>query len=197
MVLDSFRDRVAIRPLGQSFAVDVQFEANDPAKAALIANTIVQAYIATVIDADQQREQKQRDWLESRVVDLRKNVADAERAVAEMTVRRGIAEIGQVTVTDRQIADTSSELARARAHGGQGVGAGALGSERRSRDHQRGERSASVWPDEARDSCVLGMSGRERGVERNLLSRGRIFPPHKIIFGNGPLTGKSDVLILR
>jgi uncharacterized protein involved in exopolysaccharide biosynthesis len=116
MVLDEFRRRIAVRPLGQSFAVDVQFEADDPAKAARIANTIVQAYIAAVIDDDQRREQETRDWLASRVVELHKNVADAERAVAEMTVRRGMAEIGQVTVTDRQITDTSGELARARAH---------------------------------------------------------------------------------
>lgn len=118
MVLDNFRDKIAVRPLGQSFAVDVRFEANDPTKAALIANTIVQSYIATVINDDQRREQKRRDWLESRVVALRKNVVDAERAVADMTVRRGIAEIGQVTVTDRQITDTSSELARALAQRG-------------------------------------------------------------------------------
>ena len=141
MVLEAFLDRIAVRPLGQSLAVDVQFEANGPTKAALIANTIVQAYIATVIDDDQQREQKQRDWLKSRVVELRKNVADAERTVAEMTVRHGIAEINQVTVTDRQLADTSSELARARA--GRGEVAAKLGVVLAALDHGEGAESVA------------------------------------------------------
>jgi len=119
MVSEAFRRKIAVRPLGQSFMVDLQFDADSPEKAALVANTIVSTYIAEVIEDDQRREQKRRDWLATRVVELRKNVVDAESAVAEMTVRRGIAQIGQVTITDRQITETSAELARARAHRGE------------------------------------------------------------------------------
>lgn len=115
-ITDAFLSRIAVRPLGQSYVVDLQFDANDPDKAALIANTIVDSYVAEVIRDDQLREQKKRDWLAARVVELRKNVVDAESAVAEMTVRRGITQIGQVTITDRQITETSAELARARAN---------------------------------------------------------------------------------
>ena len=63
--------------------INVAFESDDKFKAAAIANAIADTYIATSMDAKLQSTKVASHWLQERLVELKKQVADADRALEE------------------------------------------------------------------------------------------------------------------
>ena len=63
--------------------INVAFESNDKFKAAKIANAIADTYIATSMDARLQSTRVTSQWLQERLVELKRQVADADRALEE------------------------------------------------------------------------------------------------------------------
>lgn len=63
--------------------INVAFESIDKFKAARIANAIADTYIATSMDAKLQSTRVASQWLQDRLVELKKQVADADRALEE------------------------------------------------------------------------------------------------------------------
>lgn len=71
IAVERFERQLRVRRIGISYAVEVAFSSNDPAKAARIANATTDAYLQTLIDfrADAARVASQ--WLEDRLAQLR------------------------------------------------------------------------------------------------------------------------------
>ena len=67
----AFSDRVAVRRIGQSYVLDVSYEANSPAEAARIANAVVMAYIKSEIDAKAAAANTGAEFLRERIADIR------------------------------------------------------------------------------------------------------------------------------
>jgi len=63
--------------------INVAFESEDKFKAATIANAIADTYIATSMDAKLQSTRVASQWLQERLVELKKQVADADKALEE------------------------------------------------------------------------------------------------------------------
>lgn len=63
--------------------INVAFESNDKFKAAKVANAIADTYIATSMDAKLQSTRVASQWLQDRLVELKRQVADADRALEE------------------------------------------------------------------------------------------------------------------
>lgn len=63
--------------------INVAFESDDKFKAARIANAIADTYIATSMDAKLQSTKVASHWLQERLVELKKQVADADKALEE------------------------------------------------------------------------------------------------------------------
>lgn len=63
--------------------INVAFESEDKFKAATIANAIADTYIATSMDAKLQSTRVASHWLQERLVELKKQVADADKALEE------------------------------------------------------------------------------------------------------------------
>lgn len=63
--------------------INVAFESSDKFKAARIANAIADTYIATSMDAKLQSTKVASHWLQDRLVELKKQVADADRALED------------------------------------------------------------------------------------------------------------------
>ncbi len=63
--------------------INVAFESSDKFKAAKIANAIADTYIATSMDARLQSTRITSQWLQDRLVELKRQVADADRALEE------------------------------------------------------------------------------------------------------------------
>lgn len=63
--------------------INVAFESDDKFKAANIANAIADTYIVTSMDAKLQSTKVASHWLQERLVELKKQVADADKALEE------------------------------------------------------------------------------------------------------------------
>src|SRR4051794_36470986 len=61
--------------------INVAFESEDKVKAARIANAIADSYITSSMDAKLQSTRVASHWLQERLVELKKQVADADRAL--------------------------------------------------------------------------------------------------------------------
>lgn len=82
-VVSGFLNALQISSVGQSHAIQIEYTAPDPKKAALIANTIADLYIEQRRDSKLQATKKLADWLDLRLKDLRKDIQTAEQAVLD------------------------------------------------------------------------------------------------------------------
>ena len=63
--------------------INVAFESEDKAKAAKIANAIAESYVATTMSAKLNSTRVASQWLQDRLVELKKQAADADRALQD------------------------------------------------------------------------------------------------------------------
>ncbi|MEM9750164.1 MAG: Wzz/FepE/Etk N-terminal domain-containing protein [Pseudomonadota bacterium] len=114
-VLIAFWERLAILREDLSFAIRIQFQSEDPSKAALLANAVSEAYLdaqrAVKLDATDEANA----WLEERIADLREDVRAAETAVEEFRAENGLFDADGATLTDQKLAGLNATLAEAQA----------------------------------------------------------------------------------
>ena len=112
---DMLRASLDIEPPRISNVVAVTARSVDPQKAAHIANTFVDIYIADNVDRRVRASAETRAWLDNRISALRKSVVNSERAVAEFLTSRRLVASGRNAVTERQFAAVSTQLMAAKA----------------------------------------------------------------------------------
>ncbi len=110
---------VSVRRRGLTYIIEINATSRDRNKAALIANTLADAYlqdqVATKFDATADASQ----WLLERVDKLREVVRASDQAVADFKSRNNIVDVGTigsgVTLNQRQIEEINTQLITARA----------------------------------------------------------------------------------
>ncbi len=113
-VVAAFLRNLDVRRKGLTLILYVQFTDRRPAKAAAIANAVVDAYL------DDQREQKigsarlANDLLKARVAELRDQVLAAENRLQEYREKNNLISIDGVTVGEHEITATITQLIAAR-----------------------------------------------------------------------------------
>jgi capsular exopolysaccharide synthesis family protein len=96
--------------------VTVRFEASTPTRAAELNNLIVQEFLDGQVAARAEASQRANDFLTARLDDLREQVREAERAVAEFAAENRLVEdAGGSSVVDQRLTQTSQQLSEARA----------------------------------------------------------------------------------
>ena len=113
-VADALLKRLQVTPIKNSRVISVAFSSVEPAKAATIANVLVDEYLVAQIQAKFEATKIANSWVTERVGELREQVATSERAVEEF--RRG-AELLQsdgITLTAQQMAELNAQLILAR-----------------------------------------------------------------------------------
>jgi capsular exopolysaccharide synthesis family protein len=114
-LIDALAKHVTIARDGTTYVVGLKVRSTDPEKAALIANTMAEQYIATSIEARTSNAAKQANWFGGRLESYGQAVKAADAAVARYKAEHGItttsAQTG--TVTDQQIAGLATQLATA------------------------------------------------------------------------------------
>ena len=114
--LATLRQRLQLRPVGQSRALSVVVEAPSAESAARAANAVAQVYLAHVRERTRQDRAGATEWLDRRVAELRQRVQAAEAAVADFRIESGLAERGPETLATRQhVSELNRALAQARA----------------------------------------------------------------------------------
>jgi capsular exopolysaccharide synthesis family protein len=114
-VLDTFDARLDTSQVATSRALQVSFSSYDPVKAAKIANTIVDLYIVSQLEADLEITRRTNAWLSDQITQLRDQVSEAESAVADYRARSGLLKGRDVTFAAQQVAEMSTELSKVRA----------------------------------------------------------------------------------
>ena len=159
-VVDAVTGALAVSNPKLSYTIQLAFESESPAKAALLANTLAEIYLTDQLEAKFEATQRATDWLSGRIGDLRIRVLDAENAVQAYREKHRIIQAGnQGTVGEQQIAElnvqlinTQTDLAEAEARYnqvktqvGRASGADSLGDVLKSPLIQRlGEQEAEV-----------------------------------------------------
>lgn len=99
---------------GRSFVLSIGFSSENPRKAALIANTFAEEYLASQVRLKQEALKRAQDWLNERVVALRQEVEASNRSVLQLRDDNQIVELQNGTVTAQQLAELNSQLILAR-----------------------------------------------------------------------------------
>lgn len=89
-LIDGFRSRLNVKRVGQSFVIEVSFRSPDRVKAARLANAVTGAYINELVGSKTSAARLGAEWLEERVVELRRQTTAAARAVQDFKVRSDI-----------------------------------------------------------------------------------------------------------
>ena len=116
-VVDNFLRHLSVDALGLSTAIQVKFSAEDPAKAARVANAIVDAYIQSEIAVNADAGHRTTAWLVQRIRDLARQVEVAEANVQRYKAEHAITDTGDGTtsIVDQQLTAINTQLVQARA----------------------------------------------------------------------------------
>jgi uncharacterized protein involved in exopolysaccharide biosynthesis len=116
-IIDTFLKKLSVDGIGLSSAISVKFSSRDPAKAARIANTIVDAYIQTQIEVNSETSHRTTAWLVQRSRELARQVGIAEANVQRYKAENAINDTGEGTnsVVEQQLAAINTQLVQARA----------------------------------------------------------------------------------
>jgi polysaccharide biosynthesis transport protein len=111
-----FGKRLTVQRVGTTFAIEIQFEANNADRAAQIANAVADAYINQQVESQYQAMHHASEWLESRLREMQGQTSAAQRAVVEYKVRNNIIDTGTGRLIDEQrLTEFNSQLIIARA----------------------------------------------------------------------------------
>ena len=117
VALENFRSGLAIGREGLTYVIDVAFTSLNADKSALIANTVVEAFVDDQLDAKYQAAKRAGVWLLDRIKELRTQAAAAERAVADFKKQNNIVDTGgfglpgdKKLINDQQLSEVNSQL---------------------------------------------------------------------------------------
>lgn len=106
--------RLNVRRVGLTYSMRVSFAAEDPVKAARIANAFADRYLASQLQAKFDANAQANAFLSSRLDDLRGQVEAAEAAVSDYRIANGLLSAQGATLTEQEISAYNQQLAAAR-----------------------------------------------------------------------------------
>ncbi|MGY4472358.1 succinoglycan biosynthesis transport protein ExoP [Bradyrhizobium sp. LB9.1b] len=113
--LQRFESGRTVKRLGATYVMEVGFISSDPAKAALIANAIADAYIVDQLEAKYQATRRASVWLQDRIKELRTQASAAQRAVVDFKAANNIVDTGKGLMNQQQLAEVNSQVIMAHA----------------------------------------------------------------------------------
>lgn len=113
-VVDAVGRRLSVRRVGLTYSMTVGFTAQDPAKAARVANAFAERYLASQLQAKFDANDQANRFLASRLDDLRGQVEAAEAAVSDYRIANDLLSAQGATLTEQEISAYNQQLATAR-----------------------------------------------------------------------------------
>lgn len=114
-VVAGFFDRLSVKRVGLTYVIEVSFSSSSPAKAATIANGIVQAYFALVLEAKNDSAKRTGEWLRQSIEQARTDASEAANAAQDFRVRYGLVQTGKGLFVEQQLSDANVQLVLANA----------------------------------------------------------------------------------
>ncbi|MGA7675398.1 MAG: polysaccharide biosynthesis tyrosine autokinase [Rhizomicrobium sp.] len=113
-IVSAFLDRLDVSALGLSTSITLTFTSRDPAKAALIANTLADAYTEDQVDTKVAAAREATQWLTDRMHQLAGQVQAGESAIAQYKAAHNLVESGQgSSLVDQQLVAINALLVAA------------------------------------------------------------------------------------
>ena len=114
-VVNTFIENLSVRPQGRSYVIAVNFDSEDPRKAALIANTIGELYLVDQLDEKFKAAKRATTWLEERIADLRREAKTTGEAAEKYRAESGLTSAtGETTILAQQLAELNTNYVLAR-----------------------------------------------------------------------------------
>jgi polysaccharide biosynthesis transport protein len=115
--LDRFADRLTVVRTNnnKTFVLEIDFESQDPKKAADIANAIAIAYVSDEVESRQEAATRASTWLRERIVELKQKLAESDLAVQQYRESNALITAGGRLINDQQLSQLNSEVSDARA----------------------------------------------------------------------------------
>ncbi|MEE4205011.1 MAG: polysaccharide biosynthesis tyrosine autokinase [Erythrobacter sp.] len=107
--------RVDIRRAGLTYLVEITGEAKDPELAAAIPNEFARQYLAQQQEAKSTVNDEAQDFLQTRLVELRSNAAEADAALQAYKIRNGLMSAEGATMAEQEVSVLNQEISAARA----------------------------------------------------------------------------------
>lgn len=112
--VDILQRRMKVARQGTTFLVDINVSSESPRKAALIANTVADAYFREQVRAKNDATKIAANWLNGQIDELKSRVVASEKAVEDYRAAHDLTMSQGVTVNDQQLTDLNNQLIAAR-----------------------------------------------------------------------------------
>ncbi|MFT4118418.1 exopolysaccharide transport family protein [Bradyrhizobium sp.] len=113
--LDALNKHITIRKTEKSFIVDIEVWSTNPAKAAMLANTLTNTYLTESRNSQALAARRATADLSSRLKELRERLRNAETALATYKAQNNFVGTQDTLISDQQLSASNQRLAAARA----------------------------------------------------------------------------------
>lgn len=110
----AFSERLRVARVRSTLLINIRFTASDPVKAAKIANTIADVYIAEQLAAKSRAAGQASSMLEDKLEQMKTKLSDAERRVEEFKARHNIFDSEGQVLSEKQLARLMEQTVVAR-----------------------------------------------------------------------------------
>ena len=114
-IVDWLVDNLGVSNDGRSLTILISFTSENPARAALIANTVAKTYLDDQVLAKSRATMKASTWLGERVTEIRQELEKSEAAVEDFRRKSGLLQVKGSTIPAERLGDLNSQLSQARA----------------------------------------------------------------------------------
>lgn len=113
--LEALSRHITIRKTEKSFIVDIEVWSTNPAKAAMLANTLTSAYLAESRNSQASAARRATNDLSGRLKELRDRLRNAETALATYRAQNNFVGTQDALISDQQLSASNQRLSAARA----------------------------------------------------------------------------------
>lgn len=113
--LEALSRHITIRKTEKSFIVDIEVWSTNPAKAAMLANTLTSAYLAESRNSQASAARRATNDLSGRLKELRDRLRNAETALATYKAQNNFVGTQDALISDQQLSASNQRLSAARA----------------------------------------------------------------------------------
>lgn len=113
--LDALNKHITVRKGDKSFIVDIEVWSTDPAKAAMLANTLTSTYLSDSRNSQALAARRATSDLSGRLKELRERLRNAETALATYKAQNNFVGTQDALISDQQLSSSNQRLSAARA----------------------------------------------------------------------------------
>lgn len=108
------QNNLQVQRLRITYVLEIGFNSIDASKAARVANAVADAYIGEQTQTKSYTTKRAVNWIHDRMLELREQSIEADRAVQDFRTRNSLVKVAGVTADEQQITDLNTQLLKAR-----------------------------------------------------------------------------------